>query len=493
MRVSVKLRNRRASLSWPFPDDLPAYFSYTVPNYRFMPAFKLGDWDGTRCLMEGSRVPTGLFLAMKDKIAEEAKIRWKIKDLRRFPEFYVVPNEAPGFKVRPYQNDAVEAMIAASNSGGILLNATGTGKTLIAGLYFRRLVGRAVFVVDELTLLEQAREELKAVIGEEVGIVGKSQFKPKRITVATIQTLRMHAETELFQAWAERLEVMIVDELHIMLNRRQEEVIALFRPKAVFGLTATLEIEKEDVKYKAFALCGPVIFQYGYSSGVSQGFLTPGVVVGADLKRSSSRIAEEEGEGLGHVRYMGSYHRDIVFSKTRNDFIADLARAGVERGYMVVVLVERVAHLEELASRLDDLPHDVVWGGRAVEERVKAKKKFEKEKIRLILANKVFKKGVNLKKISMMIDAASMKNKNDAVQKYGRGVRLADQKNGLLYFDIGERGRAKDNLFVKATRDRRAALAALGVPVESVRLRLGAEEVLNVAERLLARHAKFRT
>src|SRR5438105_1362935 len=108
-----------------------------------------------------------------------------IKDRRRFPCFReVITSE----KERPYQKEAVEAMIKASSNGGLILAATGVGKTFLAAEYMRRLDGMSVFIVDELALLEQSRRALEAALGEKVGVVGRSEFDPRRVTVATVQT-----------------------------------------------------------------------------------------------------------------------------------------------------------------------------------------------------------------------------------------------------------------------------------------------------------------
>jgi superfamily II DNA or RNA helicase len=57
-------------------------------------------------------------------------------------------------------------------------------------------------------------------------------------------------------------------------------------------------------------------------------------------------------------------------------------------------------------------------------------------KANLIIANQVFKKGINIKRVDLIIDCAQRSNKNDVLQKFGRGVRLHSDKKGLLYVDI---------------------------------------------------------
>lgn len=487
-QVHVRLTNRVAEMEYPFPPEIKGYFSFAVPNHRFMPKYKSGLWDGTISLMRGSRVAAGLFLSMKDSIAQEEKIEFIIHDERSAPEF--APREWEKVRIegiqqiRDYQKDAVEKMIEAAKTGGLVVNATGSGKTLIAGLLFRFLQGRGVFIVDELTLMYQAQEELAKVTGERIGMVGESRFEPERLTVATIQTLHRHADRKDFRRFV-NADVMFIDEVHLALNPRQFEVAKTFKPKAMFGLTATLQLRKDAIRLPATALCGPKVFDYSYTTGVAERVLTPGIVAGVDLIRDF--------RDSGIQDYHGLYRIAIVHSRERNDLIEQLVREGYRRGKAIILLVERIKHILRLSERLADIPHETVFGEREAAERIGAKRAFEAGDIRLIIANKVFKKGINLRRVDLMIDAAAMKNANDAVQKFGRGVRLSDSKKGLIYLDIGERrpeGSSALNPFASATRSRRTALVRTGIPVYRYRARIGAADVLDRAEAELMRTIK---
>jgi superfamily II DNA or RNA helicase len=67
-------------------------------------------------------------------------------------------------------------------------------------------------------------------------------------------------------------------------------------------------------------------------------------------------------------------------------------------------------------------------------------------------------------RIDMLIDTAAMKSKNDARQKFGRGVRLCEGKSGLIYFDIRDDG----NRFEAAAKSRARALKDQQISVTKV-------------------------
>lgn len=451
--IQVRLQGRWATLTYPFPDGLSGYFAFRPKGYQFMPSFRTGRWSGSLSLMQGCRVPAELFLAYQQQIEREEEIRFAVQDLRKAPEYHALtPVAIPGIpSVLPHQWAAVRAMRLAK-AGGLVLNATGTGKTLIAGVYLRFLKGAAVFVVDELTLMYQAKQALEEILGERVGVVGESQFTPERVTVATIQTLSL-GRGGAFRKWATGLQAMIIDEVHLALNVRQYRVVQRFLPRAVYGLTATLDLEETETRLKAFGMCGPVLCRYDYLAGVAGKMLTPGVVCCLDIRRELENDPD----------YAKQYRDRIVNDLERNQVIERVVRAGLASGRRVVVLLERVAHIESFSRRFADVPHEAVYGKREVEERLEAKQQFEAGTIRLLIANKVFKKGINIKAIDMIVDGASMRSRNDAIQKYGRGVRRAQQKTGLIYVDVGEG--TQGSMFYKRQYERRSAFKDIGVPM----------------------------
>ena len=433
--ISVLVRNRKTHIFGYFPQKaFQDYFSFYVPNYRFMPLFKQGRWDGRVKLIKNGMVATGLFLALYRELEEKLNLKFKIEYEITKPEF--LPNVDSD---RPYQIECVRKMQEACNQGGgLILAATGVGKTRMTGLLFKSLVGSACFVVDELTLMKQALEELTKIVGEPIGHIGHSEFNPKRITVVTIQTLHKHKDKPHFKEWAKSLKLMVVDEIHLSINRRQTSTLTALQPPAVLGLTATLALKERHVQLQAFAIAGPVAFRYSLKTGEEEGYLTKGIVVQVKVEHLFSKTRDE---------WTDQYYQDVVYNRKRNDAVEQLARLAWQEGRSVVVLAEWLPHLKDLSQRLHDIPHYVISGQIDVDDRVKAKQKFNKGQVRLIITNKVFKKGIDIPKLDCIIDAAGMKSKTDCIQKYGRGVRLCPGKEGLLYFDIGDKG----SYFLEAT------------------------------------------
>ena len=371
--------------------------------------------------------------------------------------------------------------------------ATGDGKTYTAAMYFKLIIGNAVFVCDELTLLEQSRQAFESVLCEKVGVVGGGKYDPRRITVATVQTLAHARKRQNFRKWFETVSVVIIDEVHVAINRSNIDVVTSIRPLAVFGLTATLETSKEDVRMRVAALCGPVIFEHTIAEGTKEGHLTAGTACFVSYRDSLpgpvpgywTKI-RVKGEGLIDAFIKpwsreAAYRYRVALSCPRNDLIEGLAREGLRRKHNVCLLVESVDHLRALSNRLRDVKHRALCGVKSIsgdpKDRIKALRDMDAGELHLLIATRVFGKGVNVKSLSLIIDGTAMPGRNAAMQRYGRGVRTSEGKDRLLYIDVADVGR-----FSESSRSRAAALMETGAHAVHVEWRGDAAEVFNEVE-----------
>jgi len=481
LRVKVVLTNAQAILLKPYPlDSMIKYWSFSHPQWFHMRskwAFRYHGqtryrWDGKVRFLKRDRVPAGLFWATKKEIESKENIKFKIIRKVERPKLRKLDKWINSTGEYSFQNtcaNKVASRISKYGKGGLIVNATGSGKTRIAAMIASRLDTDFLFVVDQLDLLEQARKDIGKHLGEKIGKVGESKFKLKRFTVATRQTLAGHIKDPVFKLWYERVGVIFIDEIHEQMNKSNFDVIKSAKPMAVIGLTATLGLTKKPVRMKAYSLTGPVLFTYPLQQGMEEGVLSHGIAIqflyNNSIKERNAYTPQE------------AYDLKIVNNGERDWLISRIVRRANKLGKYIIVLVERLKHLDHLSKRLElyDVPHIVVAGsfrGKKIKvsRRYKAKDKFEKGKIRVILANKVFKKGVDIKRVDFIIDAAGRQSANDAIQKFGRGIRRHADKEGLVYIDISDYDdydvdRKKKNWLAVAAKRRRRALRKAGIKV----------------------------
>lgn len=471
MKVSVTLTNESA---WITKASDEAYellqneWSYFSPGARFHPAYKLYlrdrdraskegreplGWDGKIRLFKQGKVPAGLFRATED-ILREKSIEFKLTvDIPTVLPFLNGVAKSEGqYK---FQNACVKAMMSALPlGGGIVLCATGSGKTNMAGQFFSKLKYTCLFVVDQVDLLYQSQKELAMWMGEDVGVVGDSQYDVKRVTVATIQTLYKHVKDKKFMRWFRTVGVVIVDELHVQMGRTHFNVLDKISPIARYGLTATLQLGRKEVRVKAHAFAGPILYRYPIATGQEQGVLTKGSAIQLLFPADQDTV------------YADDYDREVVDNEQKLKMCSRIVRQLLTDKRCVIVLVSRVRHVKAVHDLFYDIPHGLAYGAIGKIKRRSAILRFEREKTSLIIANKVFEKGVNIKRVDVIYDLAEMKSKNVVIQKFGRGVRLHKNKKSLLYIDSG----TLNGRFAKASRSRARALKAAGIKVTKVKV-----------------------
>jgi superfamily II DNA or RNA helicase len=485
-RISVELTNHWASVDCGrgLRLALEDAWSFALPAARFSSAFRSGTWDGRIRFFKNCFLPSGLFRATYREIEQKLGISFAIEyvlSTERPKRYTVALSEDEKYR---YQEECIVAMVNAFHrGGGVILSATGTGKTAIGGKFFKHLSGyNCLFVNDQLDLLNQSQEELAKWLGEEVGYVGDSRYEPKRVTVATIQTLHKHIRDPKFLKWYKQIQVVIVDELHEQMARRNFKVLTKINPVARYGLTATLQLKKKPVRIRAYAFAGPVLFEFPITEGVEKGVLSKGRVLQLCFPEA------EDGDLIHYANPADEYSGKIVEDEQKISACRMIVKHLLSEDRHVFLLAERIAHVESLSQAMKAIPHRLAYGPIKVSDRQESQKEFEQDEIRLLIASKVFRKGVNVKRVDAIIDLAELPNKNAAIQKFGRGVRLHPVKDELLYIDFGTQGSGR---FGKAAKSRARAFRAEGIPFRSVKVS-SAKQALEAASKELQRMRKCR-
>ncbi|KKK61489.1 hypothetical protein LCGC14_3013820 [marine sediment metagenome] len=214
--------------------------------------------------------------------------------------------------------------------------------------------------------------------------------------------------------------------------------------------------------------------------GVAEGYLSHGLIVMADCYHDGIW-------GKGLEGYQEAYTSIITEHDERNRRIVDIVKAAYQAGHKIVLLCDRVPHILTLGGLLSEVPHRLVYGAVPAEERRKACKDFDDGKLRLIIANRVFKKGIDIRSITFMIECSGSKDPNDCIQKYGRGIRMSPGKDGLVYVDIRDRQTSEGKLrgyahpFSRAAAARVRAFRKVGIPLVAGRSGLSAERLVSLA------------
>ena len=215
-----------------------------------------------------------------------------------------VPPEPPRQVPEPHdiQKEALEALEqtrAAGNARGLVVLATGLGKTWLAAFDSVRFgAKRVLFVAHREEILRQALDTFRRIRPDAtLGLyTGADKDLTADVLFASIQTLGK--ATHLRNFGSNAFDYIIIDEFHHAAARTYRRLIDYFDPEFLLGLTATPErTDGGDL----LALCGEnLVYRCDLLEGIERKHLVPfryiGVPDGVDYQNipwRSSRFDEK--------------------------------------------------------------------------------------------------------------------------------------------------------------------------------------------------------
>lgn len=356
--------------------------------------------------------------------------RRKVVDNTRVIE---VVAEAPDPIPQPHaiQQEALVALIAtrsAANEAGLVVLATGLGKTWLAAFDSTRPeFKRILFVAHREEILSQAMHTFRRIrpVARLGRYTGQEKAPDSDVLFASIQTLGKTRHLEVFSR--DHFDYVIVDEFHHAAAKTYRRLIAYFTPKFLLGLTATPErTDGGDL----LALCQEnLVFRKDMISGIENDLLSPfryfGVPDDVDYRNipwRNTRFDEEEltkavatqkraKNALEQFRKRGG-KRALGFccSQRHADFMAE---------YFVQAGVRAVA----------------VHSGERSAPRATALEDLAAGNLDILFAVDMFNEGLDIPTIDTVLMLRPTESSIIWLQQFGRGLRKADGKDFLAVVD----------------------------------------------------------
>jgi superfamily II DNA or RNA helicase/HKD family nuclease/diadenosine tetraphosphate (Ap4A) HIT family hydrolase len=162
-------------------------------------------------------------------------------------EAFEVPQEAPPPPAEPHEilRDALDALCttrAAGNEAGLVVMATGLGKTWLAAFDVRaEQPERILFVAHREEILRQAQSTFRCILPEASfgRFDGVEKAPDADVLFGSIQTLGRAAHLKGFAPDA--FDYIVIDEFHHAAAAGYRRLIEHFNPRFLLGLTATPE------------------------------------------------------------------------------------------------------------------------------------------------------------------------------------------------------------------------------------------------------------
>jgi superfamily II DNA or RNA helicase len=325
-----------------------------------------------------------------------------------------------GLKLKPDQVEAINNVIHQHR--GVIHHPTGSGKTVI----FLSLISifpksKVLIIVNTQDLLTQTAENANGFFPGEVGIVGGGELNPQRITVATIQTLSKFTIDEFDFDY----DIVIVDEAHHVSKFARPfdtgkggtyaRVLSMVPAPIRLGFTATLPYT-EEAKLALEGYIGPVISVKKISE------VERLAKIKIILKKLPITLAARESR-----QYPDVYKYAVTYNSRRHKMVLETASELVAAGRTVLVLVTQVQHGQNVLSMAQrSFPHlriEYVHGQIAGASRGQIKKDLNSGKLDVVIADAVWREGVDIPTLGAIINASGGKSEIMTLQSLGRGLR----------------------------------------------------------------------
>ena len=411
--------------------DLFDFFSYTVPNAKFMPSVKNRYWDGKVRLfsIKTNKIYIGLLPYVDEFCRERGYEINGISDIigekhrEKCSQSWLADLNLP-FEPREYQIDAFNT--ATQYGRQLLLSPTASGKSLIIYMLTRYYNKKTVIIVPTTSLVEQMTKDFKdyGYDKEICKIYSGQPVFDSDITVTTWQSFSK-APKEVMESF----EVVFGDEAHLFKANVLKGILEKMKKTAVrIGTTGTLD-GSECHRLQLEGLFGPVKKVVSSKELMDEGTI-------ANLSIDCVILCHTKQKKMTYQEEMDY----LVGSEARNEFICNLVYSLKGNTLVLFQFVEKhgVNLHGKMFKRLGKKLH-YVYGGTDTEDREQVRELVEKAKDSVILASYgTFSTGVNIKRIDNIIFASPSKSRIRNLQSIGRGLRKVDGKDSMRLFDIAD-------------------------------------------------------
>lgn len=391
-------------------------------GYEHMRKYVLGMWDGYIRLAKGSDIPTGLMYDVADAL-ELDNFSIEIHDELPYPDVHhydISWSMFDGITLRDYQLQAANTLLEQKR--GVAKMATNSGKTEVIAIICKAISSAIIVLTTKKDLLYQARDRLSLRLGEEVGMIGDSEFDIRRITVGMIQTLSKHPDM------IKSLQVcdcVIFDECHHVPSRTAQDVMYGLNAVMRFGFSGTPLKHNLLSDLTLIGATGPVIVDISNNELIESGISArPMIEMHVISNKSTKRDFK--------LAWKDAYEKYVICNGVRNELIASIVESA--NANSTLVLVERLDHGKKLQELIT--ASEFVSGGSDITRRLSARTDLGAKNHVKVISTPIFDEGVDLPAVDLLILAGGGKAMVKLLQRIGRGMRHKDGKNEVRIIDF---------------------------------------------------------
>lgn len=427
--IVVNTKNRQAL------EVIHNYFTFEVPGYQFMPAFKSGIWSGKIHLFNLNKQSLyyGLLQQLIELLKKENIDFVLSNDLQNNTKVNITASDWAKqtnalYEPRPYQSSGFDCCI--KNNRGLVVMPTGSGKSFVIYLlaeWYKSKGLKTIIIVPLISLVDQMKSDIKEYSRDTLTTFGiKGGVKPEDYNDQSVVITTWQSVYKKPKEWFNQFGCIIGDEAHLFKSKSLTTILEKSTDiKYRFGFTGTLD----GTKTHEMVLNG--LFGSTYNIIKTKELIEKDVL--ANLKIQILQLNYQE--KIKRMKYLDEVEF-LLNHKGRNDFITKLAHTLKGNTLVLFSWVEK--HGVPLYEQIRDTntkPRPVYY----VSGKVKSK---DREEIRInsnnetnciIVANySVFSTGINIVNLHNIILASSTKSQVRVLQTIGRCLRKS-YKDSVVY------------------------------------------------------------
>lgn len=413
--------------------ELSDVLTFTVPGAKFMPAVRNKFWDGKIRLLNSL---TGLtYAGLVNEISAFCNVRGYdlVVDPRLVPTIKT-DVEIPHATKTPRDYQLAAFHEAINSERGIFLSPTASGKSLIIYLLSYFYPEKKLIIVPTTSLVLQMKSDFESYAGHGLKIhcitAGVDKESTENVVISTWQSIYKMPKT-----WFKQFGVVIGDEVHhFKANSLKSIMEKLEDCRYRFGFTGTLDGTQTN-KVTLEGLFGPVKKVTTTADLIEQKHV-------ADLKIKCILLKYPESECRDAKTFTYQQEVDyLVRHERRNKFLRNLSLSLEGNTLVLFQFVDKHGKLlyDMMKAKQPDREIFFIHGGVDADTREAVRQVVENHSNAIIIASYgTFSTGVNIRNLHNVVFSSPTKSRIRALQSIGRGLRISENKDRMVLYDIAD-------------------------------------------------------
>ncbi len=353
----------------------------------------------------------------------------------------------------------IQSVREEGHDKGLVVSATGTGKTFLSAFDVRRVAPkRMLFVVHREQILHKAKSDFQQILGgldRDFGILtGSIKQTDAKYLFTTIQTISKLETLQKFDP--HEFNYILIDEVHKAGAASYLRVLDHFEPDFLLGMTATPERTDDFNIYELFDY--NIAYEIRLQEALEEDMLCPFHYFGVtDLEYDGeiiddtailSKLVTDERvnhiiDKLDYYSHSGDKVRGLMFCSRKEEAVK-LSTALNDKGFQTVALT----------------------GDHSQDQRIYQVERLENGVLDYIITVDIFNEGIDIPSINQVVMLRQTQSSIIFIQQLGRGLRKHESKDFVTIIDFignyknnymipmalsGDKSQNKDNIRRRAT------------------------------------------